>query len=202
MPLCYSPVVRKIVPFFLSLGVVLADQITKLLVVANLRPMGAGGARVPLIGEFVGLVRTQNTGVAFSMGANLPELPRRILVIVLPIAVLIGVVVYTLRSERLTRFERWSIALIVGGGVGNLIDRILRPEGVVDFMLVRVYGLFGMDYFGIFNLADACITVGGMLLIIAVLVAGRARGESPAPHDSGRLGEAHSSDAPEDSFDE
>lgn len=60
-------------------------------------------------------------------------------------------------------------SLILGGGVGNIIDRIFRPLGVVDFIDVRFYGLFGLERWPTFNIADSAIVVGGILLIISLL---------------------------------
>jgi signal peptidase II len=58
----------------------------------------------------------------------------------------------------------------VGGGIGNLIDRILRPQGVVDFISVNMYGFLGMERFATFNIADSAITIGEILLILGFLI--------------------------------
>jgi signal peptidase II len=76
---------------------------------------------------------------------------------------------YIVRSRDLSRFQRWVIAGIIGGGLGNMIDRIIRPEGVVDFILVNMYGFLGQQYIPVFNLADSCITVCGILLVGSLL---------------------------------
>ena len=59
---------------------------------------------------------------------------------------------------------------IVGGGFGNLIDRFFRAEGVVDFIDVKFYGLFGMDRWPTFNVADSAVVVCGILLVISFFV--------------------------------
>ena len=59
---------------------------------------------------------------------------------------------------------------IVGGGFGNLIDRCFRTEGVVDFIDVKFYGIFGMERWPTFNIADAAVVVCGILLIISFLL--------------------------------
>lgn len=81
-----------------------------------------------------------------------------------------GVLVYYVRGRGLTPLLRWAMGLILGGGTGNLIDRIFRPEGVVDFISVNMYGLFGMERFATFNIADSAITIGEILLVIGILV--------------------------------
>jgi signal peptidase II len=130
-----------------------------------------------VLGRFLSLVRVQNTGIAFSIGDSLPPLARRLLFILLPLAVMGAVVVYLLRSDEPTALQRWALAGIVGGGLGNLVDRIGRADGVVDFVLVRMYGLFGMEFFPVFNLADAAITCSAILLVWSLLRSGDSRRE-------------------------
>ena len=104
------------------------------------------------------------------MGDSFPLLARRILFIALPLMVMVFVVVYYFRGKDLTTGMRWVMAGILGGGIGNLIDRIGRPEGVVDFFSVKFYGIFGMERFPAFNVADSCITVSGILLIVLFII--------------------------------
>ena len=58
---------------------------------------------------------------------------------------------------------------IVGGGLGNLVDRFFRKEGVVDFIDVKFYGLFGLERWPTFNVADSAVVVCGILLIISFI---------------------------------
>ena len=74
-----------------------------------------------------------------------------------------------MKSNDFTKLQRWAIAGIVGGGIGNLIDRIFRPEGVVDFIDVKFYGLFGMERWPTFNVADSAVVVCGILLIVSFI---------------------------------
>ena len=59
---------------------------------------------------------------------------------------------------------------IVGGGLGNLIDRFFRAEGVVDFIDVKFYGLFGLERWPTFNVADSAVVVCGLILVISFIV--------------------------------
>ena len=59
---------------------------------------------------------------------------------------------------------------IVGGGLGNLIDRFFRAEGVVDFIDLKFYGLFGLERWPTFNVADSAVVVCGLLLIISFII--------------------------------
>jgi signal peptidase II len=72
----------------------------------------------------------------------------------------------------LTSLQRWAITGIIGGGAGNLIDRIFRPDGVVDYISVKFYGLFGFDRWPTFNIADASVVVCVFLFLFSVLRGG------------------------------
>ena len=89
--------------------------------------------------------------------------------IALPIVVVAALAVYYVRSDEFTRLQRWAIAGIFGGGIGNLIDRIFRPEGVVDWIDFRFYGILGWERFPTFNIADGTTTVCGTILVVTIL---------------------------------
>jgi signal peptidase II len=115
----------------------------------------------------------RNTAVAFSLGSSFPDGVRTVLFILIPAVIIIGVTVYLLRSSEFSSLQRWSAALMLGGGVGNLIDRIFRPGGVVDFIDVKFYGLFGLERWPTFNVADSSIVVGTVLLILSIILESR-----------------------------
>ena len=167
----------RLVPFVLSPFAMLADQLVKL---AVLRWLPRGRA-VPVIGDLVRLVFVQNPAIGFSIGRNLPAAVQRPLFIALNFAVVALVVLYSLFTrDTLTTFQRWCLAAVVGGGFGNNVDRIFRPGGVVDFVQVKVFGLFGMDYWPVFNLADATLVVSGILLVISFLLPQKKTGAAAA----------------------
>ena len=60
--------------------------------------------------------------------------------------------------------------VIVGGGLGNIIDRIFRPDGVIDFIDVKFFGIFGLNRWPTFNVADASVVVCGILMIISFCI--------------------------------
>ena len=80
----------------------------------------------------------RNTGVAFSFGAGWPDGLRRIAFSIIPIIVLGIVLSIYFRNKDFTRLQQWAICGIVGGGFGNIIDRIFRPAGVVEQLLKKV----------------------------------------------------------------
>jgi signal peptidase II len=153
-----------ILPFALTALIIILDQVTKYMVASSIRP-GRIGWRA--FGDFLWLVHQQNTGAAFSMGDALAE-PLRIAILILVPLILMGVlVVYYFKTDELSTVQRWALCGIVGGGLGNLIDRIWRPEGVIDFVSVKFYGLFGLERWPTFNVADSSIVVCGILLVVA-----------------------------------
>ena len=164
--------VRLSIPFVVAAVLIGLDQGTKVLV-ESLIALNTLGWASP--GDFLWIIHVRNTGVAFSMGGDLPDWIRVVLFIGIPLAVMVGLVVFYWRDTALTMLQRWSLALILAGGLGNQIDRIFRPEGVVDFISVRLYGFLGMERFATFNVADSCITVGGALMVLSLLLGWRKR---------------------------
>ncbi|MFW5694356.1 MAG: signal peptidase II [Alkalispirochaeta sp.] len=168
----YTPVRSRrefLTPLILAVVIVIVDQITKAIIVANVPLFYETGFRIEVWGDFLRIIHARNLGIAFSIGAGLPEVMRRILFVGLPVVVLSVLVVSFYRSPELTGRQRWWVAAIIGGGVGNIIDRVVRPLGVVDFIDVRIYGLFGMERWPTFNVADASVVVGGILLVVSML---------------------------------
>ena len=157
---------EKLLPFILTIIVIVLDQITKALVVSFIPPYKIGAQ---FLGDFLRLIHVYNPGVAFSIGASWPDLLRRIAFSIMPLIFLAIVIVVYMKSNDFTKLQRWAIAGIVGGGIGNLIDRIFRPEGVVDFIDVKFYGLFGMERWPTFNVADSAVVVCGILLIVSFM---------------------------------
>lgn len=157
----------KLWPLTLTAAIVILDQVTKVCVMRSIRPGTVGFA---LVGDLVRIVNVANTGVAFSVGAGLPVSIRRVLFALMPLAALAAVMVIYLRSKSLTPFARWCVCGILGGGIGNLIDRFFRPRGVVDFIDVKFFGLFGMERWPTFNVADSAVVVCGISLLLSFLV--------------------------------
>lgn len=153
-------------PFILSAVIIVVDQLTKAWVVATIEQ---GTVKYAFLNDFLWICHVRNSAVGFSLGAGLPEQAKRLLFILLPLVLMVLLVIYMLRSKDLGSSQRWMVAGIVGGGLGNLIDRIFRPEWVVDFISVNVYGLFGFERWPTFNVADASIVVAGILLMIDLL---------------------------------
>ena len=157
--------VTKIIPFSLTVFIIIADQLSKILISQKL----VLGERIRIIGNFLWFWHVRNKGMAFSLGSGFPDQVRNIIFIGLPLIVLLVLIVYYFRSRELNRIQRWCFAAIVGGGLGNLIDRIFRIEGVVDFISFKFYGIFGLSRYPTFNVADSSIVIAGIILILSIL---------------------------------
>lgn len=142
----------------LVLGVVGCDQGTKRLAQASLQD----AAPVSLLDGIVRLTYAENTGAWGSLGASWPEPLKLAVLVVAPLLVLIGVLVHALRRPGLQARSVAGMALLVGGGFGNLIDRVLEGY-VIDFMWVGV-GRLGTN---IFNVADVALLAGVGLILLS-----------------------------------
>lgn len=156
----------KIYPIILSLIIIIADQISKALIANSIALNTIGKS---FFNGIFRIIHVRNLGIAFSLGTAAPEILRIFLFIVLPLAVLSLFAVYYFKTNELSRIQRWACALILGGGFGNLIDRIFRPLGVVDFLDFKFYGIFGLERWPTFNVADSSVVVGATLLVISYL---------------------------------
>jgi signal peptidase II len=166
----------RFVSLILSAGIILLDQVTKLLVTLTV-PQGRS---VTVIGDFFRIIHVQNPAIAFSIGRNLAAGTQRTLFGFLPLLVIVLLFLYYLFTrEKLTDFQRWTFAALLGGGLGNYVDRIFRPAGVVDFLDFRFYGILGMERWPTFNLADATVVVSGILLFVSFIIPSRPSRETP-----------------------
>ncbi|MDR2743180.1 MAG: signal peptidase II [Treponema sp.] len=155
-------------PFILTGLLILADQAVKSFIVRHW-PRDGSFIKDVFNNDLLWIIHVRNKAIAFSLGYNLPDGLRTILFVILPLAVFGFLFWYYFTSRELNNLQRWAIAGIIGGGAGNLIDRIFRPEGVVDFISVKFYGLFGFDRWPTFNIADASVVVSVFLFLFTVL---------------------------------
>lgn len=158
---------KLLMPFILTFAVIIADQITKCLVVKYIEPWTIGAQ---FFGDFLRIVRVANNGVAFSMGDSLSLIGRRLCFGLVPIIIMGLVIGVYFRNTEFTMLQRWAICGIVGGGIGNIIDRIFRVEGVIDFIDVKFYGIFGLQRWPTFNVADMAVVICGIMLIVSFVV--------------------------------
>lgn len=133
---------------------ILSDQLTKKLAVKYLM----GKESIDLIGNYLKLNYVENYGAAFGIFQN-----KKIFLITISSFILIGIIIYFIKTKN-TKITKISLALIVGGAIGNLIDRI-RLGYVIDFIDV----VFGKLYdYPVFNLADSFVFIGTVILIYVI----------------------------------
>ena len=170
---------RKVVLFssvaLLALGL---DLLSKCLVAAHLGWHGGRYHEVRLLGGGLYLVQTRNSGAAFSVGTGAT--------VILSIVALVVVVVLVRTAPRL-RSVGWAVALglILGGALGNLVDRLFRAPGVGRGHVVDWISVLASDghVWPVFNLADSAIVCGAVLAALLALIGidldGSRRGREP-----------------------
>ncbi len=147
--------------FWISAAIVALDQVTKAIVKAGVPIHGS----VTIVRGLVDLTHVQNTGAAFGL-FNTAEFPFKTSILALvAFLALIGIAVYSARLAPHQKIARLALSLVLGGAVGNLIDR-LRYGYVTDF--VDVY--WGDYHFWAFNVADSAITAGVVLMMLDMLL--------------------------------
>lgn len=157
--------------FLVAFIVLIIDQITKWLVVNNMTI----GQSIPLIQDVFYLTSHRNAGAAFGILQG-----QRLFFIIVTVIVVIGVIYYLLKVKNEKPLMAWSLALVLGGAIGNFIDRLLTGE-VVDFFDVKIsLGQFYYD-FPIFNIADSALVIGvGLLFLDTILESIKLKKESKA----------------------
>ena len=159
---------RRFLPFVLTIVLVVIDQTSKALVMKYI-PLNTIWKK--FFGDFLYICHVRNTGAAFSLGAGSSVFLRILVFILLP-AALMAFMCYLIASKKspLSNAQKWFVAGIAGGGIGTLIDRIFRfDEGVVDFISVKFYGIFGLERWPTFNISDSCVVVFVILFAISVI---------------------------------
>ena len=155
---------RRMAELWIAAAIVVLDQATKAIVKAKL-PLHES---VTVIPGFFDLTHVRNTGAAFGMLDNTHFAYKPALMVIVALVALGAVASYALTLPATQRIARFGLALILGGAVGNLIDRAVMGY-VVDFVDVYWRGV----HFWAFNVADSAITVGVVLMLLDVVGVGR-----------------------------
>ena len=145
-------------PVFIWLAIiavtVFLDQITKYLTVFYIKPLGT----LPLIPDVIHLSYVENPGAAFGMMKD----ARWVFMLISTVAI-VGILTYLLWKRPSSKLECLALSFIVGGGIGNMIDRTLLGY-VVDMIDLRIIN------FAVFNVADSFVCVGAGLLILILIL--------------------------------
>ena len=136
---------------FIVIIIIFLDQLTKLLIKYNLELN-----KNIKITSFLDIIHIQNKGISFGFFSN--TLPSWIILIVVGL-IIISLFIWSLRTQ--VFFEKWGIAIIIAGALGNFIDRLIHNH-VIDF----IYFHYNKYYWPAFNVADIAISLGIFVLII------------------------------------
>ncbi|MCP4974975.1 MAG: signal peptidase II [Maribacter sp.] len=136
------------------------DQISKDIIRKNVEPM----EYIQLLGDNLILTNVENTGAMLGFGQTFSPMLKLIFLQGLPLIVLLILLTRTLQKRNLNRWMVLAFAFVIGGGIGNLIDRIAYGS-VTDFIQIKL-GIFKT---GIFNMADMSVTTGVLLLLILTI---------------------------------
>ncbi|MBB4824002.1 signal peptidase II [Sporosarcina luteola] len=147
-----------VIYYGIAIVVILLDQLTKWLVVKNMEL----GEKISIFDPYIGLLSHRNRGAAWGMLEG-----QMWLFYVVTILVVAGIIYFFQKEGKSSRLFAVSLMFLLGGAIGNFIDRIWRKE-VVDFVDVLI-PVIKYD-FPIFNVADAALTVGVVLIIIHVIL--------------------------------
>ncbi len=156
----------------LNLG---CDQVTKIAARKNIEFY----ERINIIEDHFILTKVENTGAFLSAGSNLPAFIRTSLLIVLPTVVLMYGLFFLYVNKALPRLMQIGICFLIGGGIGNIYDRIVHGS-VTDFVFMD----FVLFRTGVFNMADVSIMVGIGLLLLQNLLAMKTNKKSVASDHS------------------
>ncbi|MBI4810776.1 MAG: signal peptidase II, partial [Ignavibacteriales bacterium] len=168
---------------YLSLAIILSDQILKLLIkgisisALNIKIDGLSlGTTIPIFGDFLRLTYIENPGMAFGI-----DIGGKLFFSIFSILASIGILIYLYKARDENLLFRISLAMILGGAVGNLIDRVfygvIFNEGPLffgkvvdfidaDFFNINIFG-YHMNRWPVFNIADASVSCGVVLMLFA-----------------------------------
>src|SRR5690625_2186532 len=152
--------------YLFALIVIGIDQLTKWLVIQKMELYES----IPIIDHFFYITSHRNAGAAWGILQG-----QMVFFYIVTIFVIIGLVYYMEKYARNNKLTAVSLSLILGGAIGNFIDRLLRQE-VVDFLDVMI---FKYD-FPIFNIADSCLVIGVILIFIATIMEEKSKGQEKA----------------------
>ena len=134
------------------------DQLSKRIVRKNVDDF----EEIPLVKGHLTLTKVENTGAFLSLGHALPQQLKTVLLAIIPLLALTIAIIYLLLNDRITYLRAAGVCFLVGGGLGNILDRLFYGS-VTDFLHLR-YGSFQT---GIFNFADVSIVIGLVLILVS-----------------------------------
>ncbi|AFH85229.1 Lipoprotein signal peptidase [Bacillus cereus 95/8201] len=149
----------KMIYYVIALFVIAIDQISKWLIVKNMEL----GTSIPIIDNVLYITSHRNRGAAWGILEN-----KMWFFYIITVVFVVFIVFYMKKYAKTDKLLGISLGLILGGAIGNFIDRVFRQE-VVDF--IHVY-IFSYNY-PVFNIADSALCIGVVLIIIQTLLEGK-----------------------------
>ncbi len=160
---------KRLIKIFVALIIIVSniscDQITK----EKVREEITTNETIEVINNHFILTKVENTGAALSLGANLSPALKLLFLQLIPIFVLFYIFIYILREKNISKMSLIGFSFIIGGGIGNIYDRILF-NSVTDFMYLE-YGYF---HTGVFNMADVSVVVGTLFILLNQVILERS----------------------------
>jgi signal peptidase II len=148
------------------------DQISKNIARTKLNDFEA----INVISDHFTLVRVENTGAFLSIGSAMPDLLKFLLLSIIPLLALSYGIVYLFTRQHLTKLSALALSFAIGGGIGNIYDRIIHGS-VTDFLHIDL----GFIQTGIFNMADVSIMVGMLLFFFQTYLKKKAVPQTELP---------------------
>jgi len=149
--------------YMIALVIIGIDQLTKWIIVRTMEL----GERIPVIENFFYITSHRNSGAAWGILQG-----QMVFFYIITIIVVIDIIFYMQKYAKDDSLLAVSLSLLLGGAIGNFIDRLLHQE-VVDFLDFYIFGY----NFPIFNVADSSLTIGVILVIIATILDERKKGK-------------------------
>ena len=149
---------RLILVLIVVIAAVACDQSTKHFARTSLRNTGT----IRIIGDFFVLRYAENKGAFLSLGSNWPLSVRSIVFGALALFAVFGAAIYVIWQKQMNLLQTILLSLVIGGGIGNLLDRWIHGGYVTDFMNIGI----GKVRTGIFNVADVFLMVGVVLFVL------------------------------------
>lgn len=134
------------------------DQVTKVIAREHIQGRGT----IPVVGNVLVFVYAENTGAFLSLGADLPQPWKTIMMVLFPSIIVIASLAYIFLSKKMTMGQVIALSSVVAGGLSNLVDRILFNGAVTDFINMGI----GRLRTGVLNVADLSITFGALVFVL------------------------------------
>ncbi|WP_375578508.1 signal peptidase II [Marivirga tractuosa] len=153
--------IKLLIGLILVISNISCDQITKNEVRKNI----SYNERIEVVNDNFVLTKVENTGAALGFGSEFHPTIKLFIFQLLPILVLIYLFYFLYKKEDISKLNFIAITFFIGGGIGNIIDRVLH-NSVTDFMYLEL----GPLHTGIFNMADVSVTIAAFLFIISSVI--------------------------------